>query len=240
MTISAMASPLVAGALPVNLRQVADDAGMAFPASMKDLLSRRPFPKTVRLQVVNVEPAPSFTGARTITATFTTQLLRMRQLYATANIGVELVGRNEWSDDTAALLTDLDVGIGRTAPPPAPQPCDNTLTAAQIQLYAHRDGMAANDVAIYRVRSAVPGQNGCASHPAGEPGAAVADYATQWTLAHEVGHVLGLVHADTSTSCQLTRLMTSCGTGLIVGVPVLVQSEKDTMNGSSLLVQTAE
>lgn len=235
-----MASPLVAGALPVNLRQVARNVGAPFPASMRELLSRRPFSKTVRLQVVYVDPPPSFTVARTVTASLDTQLLRMRQLYVAADIGVEVVGTSHWTGTDAELLSDLDVGIGRTAPLPAPQPCDSTMTTAQTQLYAHRDGMADTDVAIYLVRSIVPSFNGCGAHPADQPGAAVADIASQWTLAHEVGHVLGLVHADSgSPPCLLTRLMTGCGTGLIVGVPTINQSEIDAMRSSPYAVDTA-
>jgi hypothetical protein len=239
MTISALASPLVAGALPVNLRQVARDVGAPFPASMRDLLSRRPFSRTVRLQVVYVQPTPSFTVPRPITASFRTQLLRMRQLYAAADIGVEVAATSSWTGIEAELLSDLDVGVGRTAASPAPQPCDSTLTAEQTLLYAHRDGMADTDVAIYLVRSIVPTNNGCAAHPEHQPGAAVADIASQWTLAHEVGHVLGLVHVDTNAPCRLTRLMTGCGTGLIGGVPTISRFEIDVMRSSPFAVDTA-
>lgn len=239
MTTSALASPLVAGAAPVGLRGVARAAGMSFPASMRDLLSRRPFSKTVRLHAVFVEPTPVLTTTtpRTIANSLTTQLLRMRQVYAGADIGVDLVARDSWSDDASGALTDLDVGVGRTGA--SPQPCDDTMTAAQTQLFAHRDGMADTDVAIYLVRSIVPAFNGCGAHPPDEPGAAVADIASPWTLAHEVGHVLGLVHADSgSPPCLFTRLMTGCGTGGITGVPTLSPGEVDAMRGSPFLIDT--
>lgn len=234
MTVSAMASPLVAGDLPVNLRQVARDAGLGFPASMRELLSRRPFSLTVRLQVVYVEPTPSFTVPRSITATLRRQLVRMRQLYTAADIGVELAGTQRWVGTEAELLSDLDIGTAWTSSTD-PKPCTGTLTVWQEQLYAHRDGMAEHDVAIYFVRSIVPAFAGCATHPDGVPGAAVADSATQWTLAHEVGHVLGLPHIDQNGPPQPTRLMTRVGTFKILVVPTISQPEIDTMRSSPFL-----
>ena len=65
--------------------------------------------------------------------------------------------------------------------------------------FANRDGAGGNDVVVYFVRSTVPPFNGCAAHPAGRPGAVVARGASQWTLAHEVGHVLGLAMSTTTT-----------------------------------------
>ena len=79
-------------------------------------------------------------------------------------------------------LNDVDVGecmLGQT-------------TAEQNQLFANRNNAGAQRVVVYFVRSTVPPFNGCAAHPAGRPGAVVAQGATQWTLGHEVGHVLGL------------------------------------------------
>jgi hypothetical protein len=159
----------------------------------------------------------------------------MRQVYAFADIGVDLVATTTWSGDEALGLTDLDTGVGRLT---NPEPCDATMTAEQTQLYAHRDGMEPNDVAIYRVRSVLPSFAGCAAHPDGVPGAAIGDSASQWTLAHEVGHILGLPHVNTSGPCFLTRLMTRCGTWKIAGVPTLARSEIDTMRGSPFLIDT--
>jgi hypothetical protein len=60
----------------------------------------------------------------------------------------------------------------------------------------------------------VPPFNGCAAHPADRPGAVVAQGATQWTLSHEVGHVLGLDHVNNND-----RLMTGNGTSNITNPP---------------------
>lgn len=233
MTVSALASPLVAGPLPVDLRRVARDAKVPFPASMRDLLSRRPFSKTVRLQVVTVEAEPSLVTQRVMTAPLQVQLLRMRQLFSGADIGVDLVGASTWTGEQARRLSDLDIGIAWTQPTD-PLPCFGTLTDSQEQLYAHRDGMAEHDVAIYRVRSIVPSFAGCATHPVGVPGAALADGSSEWVLAHEVGHVLGLRHPDSTMACLPSRLMTACGIAA-TGIPALIDSELDTMRSSPFL-----
>ena len=67
--------------------------------------------------------------------------------------------------------------------------------------------MTGNDVVAYFVRSTQPPFNGCGAHPAGRPGAAVASGCSAWTLAHEIGHVLGLSHVNDNN-----RLMTGNGT----------------------------
>jgi hypothetical protein len=83
---------------------------------------------------------------------------------------------------------------------------------------------------VYFVRSTVPPFNGCAAHPAGKPGAAVVQTATQWTFGHEVGHVLGLFHVNKND-----RLMTGNGTANITNPPPdLVAAEMTTMTNSAL------
>jgi hypothetical protein len=63
----------------------------------------------------------------------------------------------------------------------------------------------------------------------------VARVASQWTLAHEIGHVLDLPHCDTDDACLLDRLMTGCGTNNITNPPPdLVAAEVGVMQGSAL------
>ncbi|WP_203758689.1 hypothetical protein, partial [Cellulomonas chitinilytica] len=126
--------------------------------------------------------------------------------------------------------------------------CDGGTSGEQDRLFALRNGCGANDLVAYLVRSVIqttPGGgalNGCASHPAGEPGAAVARIASQWTLAHEMGHVLGLPHIsgekDAAGNCispDFTRLMTGCSTSNIVGIPTVSASEIATMTSSAFV-----
>jgi hypothetical protein len=146
-------------------------------------------------------------------------LANMRVTYATAQIGVKYV-----SFETLNLpaLNDLDVG-GCTA---------GSATAEQIALFANRNNVTGTDVVVYFVRSTQPPFNGCAAHPAGRPGAAVASGASAWTLAHEVGHVLGLSHVNDNN-----RLMTGNGTDNITNPPPdLVAAESATMLASASTV----
>jgi hypothetical protein len=148
-----------------------------------------------------------------------TMVDRMREVYATAGIAVQLVSTENLN---LPALNDVDVGqcvVGQT-------------TAEQNQLFANRNFAGANDVVVYFVRSTVPPFNGCAAHPNGEPGAVVAQGATQWTLGHEVGHVLGLSHVNDND-----RLMTGNGTANITNPPPdLIPSEVTTMLNSPFTV----
>jgi hypothetical protein len=115
-------------------------------------------------------------------------------------------------------LNDLDVGSCTMG----------NVTSEQTQLFAHRNNAGPNDVVVYFVRSTLPPFNGCAAHPAGEPAAAVAAGCSAWTMAHEVGHDLGLAHVNDNN-----RLMTGNGTDNITNPPPdLIASEGTTMLAS--------
>lgn len=145
-----------------------------------------------------------------------TAVQRMREVYLSVGIRVQLVTTQNLD---LPDLNDVDVGqclLGQT-------------TAEQDELFANRDDAGANDVVVYFVRSTVPPFNGCASHPDGQPGAVVAQGATQWTLAHEVGHVLDLRHVNDND-----RLMTGNGTANITNPPPdLVDTERTSMLNSA-------
>jgi hypothetical protein len=139
----------------------------------------------------------------------------MRTVYNASGIAVQLASTETLN---LPLLNDLDVG-----------PCTmGTTTAEQNQLFANRNNVGTNDVACYFVRTTQPSLNGCAAFPPGRPSVAVASVASQWTLGHEVGHVLGLGHVNNND-----RLMTGNGTWNITNPPPdLIASEVTTMLAS--------
>jgi hypothetical protein len=153
----------------------------------------------------------------------------MRDTYISARIGVEVGSTENLANDPA--LVDLDVGS-------CPFPCPTNPTAEQALLFAHNAGVGPNEVAAYFVGT-VTGSggalNGCCAHPVGQPGVAVSSTPSQWTLAHEVGHVMGLPHADVAGACLFDRLMTSCSTNNITNPPPdLAPAEIGIMQASPL------
>lgn len=142
----------------------------------------------------------------------------MQRVYNSVGISVVL-GSTENLNLPGTFL-DIDVGACTSG----------STTAEQNQLFANRNNVGPNDVVAYFVRSTIPPFNGCAAHPAGRPGAVVASIASEWTLAHEIGHVLGLNHVSDNN-----RLMTGGGTANITNPPPdLVPSEASTMQSSPL------
>jgi hypothetical protein len=168
--------------------------------------------QTVRLHV-KILTNPTISIERMIVA--------MQQVYEAVGIRVHRV-----STETLNLpaLNDLDVGSCTMG----------SVTTEQTQLFANRTNAWGSDVVVYFVRSTVPVFNGCAAFPAGQPGAVVAQIATIWTTAHEVGHVLGLNHINDNN-----RLMTGNGTANITNPPPdLVSTEVNSMRASTLTYET--
>jgi uncharacterized protein with LGFP repeats len=144
-----------------------------------------------------------------------TMISNMRLTYATAQIGVKYVSFENLS---LPALNDIDVGSCVMG----------AATAEQQQLFANRNNAGSNDVVVYFVRTTQPPYNGCAAFPSGRPGAVVASGASQWTMAHEVGHVLSLAHVNDNN-----RLMTGNGTdGITNPPPDVVASESSSMLAS--------
>lgn len=158
------------------------------------------------------------------TVSLTTMTTAMQSAYNQASIKVVVATKQYIS---APPEVDVDVGS-----------CSGGPTSEQSDLYRNRDFVGPNEITVYFVRTTVPAYNGCATHPSDRPGAVVAQGASQWTMAHEVGHVLGLPHLS-GENCSApgyvpSRLMTGCGTGLIVAnPPSLVASEIQTMDQSA-------
>ena len=156
----------------------------------------------------------------------------MRGTYVSARIGVEVPSTEVLPVDPA--LRDLDVGA-------CPFPCPTVPTAEQAQLFAHNANVGPNEVVAYFVDTVIAtfgALNGCCGHPVGRPGVAISSTPSQWTLAHEVGHVMGLPHADSLGACLFDRLMTACSTNNITNPPPdLVPSEVAVMQASPLAIE---
>lgn len=148
-------------------------------------------------------------------------MIAMQQVYEAVGIRVHRVSTETLN---LPLLNDVDVGACTRG----------SVTAEQTQLFGNRDNAWGSDVVVYFVRSTVPAYNGCAAHPSGRPGAVVAQTATVWTLAHEVGHILSLNHVSDNN-----RLMTGNGTANITNPPPdLISREVNSMRASELTFKT--
>lgn len=156
----------------------------------------------------------------------------MRDTYISARLGVETASTEVLANDPA--LRDLDVGG-------CPFPCPTVPTAEQAQLFAHNANVGPNEVVAYFVDTVIAtggALNGCCAHPAGRPGVAISSTPSPWTLAHEIGHVMGLPHADALGACLFDRLMTACSTNNITNPPPdLVPAEVAVMQASALAIE---
>jgi hypothetical protein len=205
--------------------------GFEFPLSLRHFLNTPtpecPFRAGVRLQLKLLQHPK---------VSISTMVRSMIIFYRIDSVRVEVVSREDLQGPAFATLLDLDVG-----------PCtsNQALAAEQTQLYQNRNNVNNNiDIAVYFVRQVLENGtdalNGCAAPTqTTTPSVAIAQIASRWTLAHEVGHKLGLNHIA-GESCPPpeppTRLMTGCGTGTIItDTPTLTRTEQDTMLESVLI-----
>ena len=154
-----------------------------------------------------------------------TMVASMREVYSSVGIRVDHVSTETFNLATNPALQLLNtVDIGRCV--------RGETTQEQRDLFANRNNVGTNDVTVYLVQATNPPTNGCAAHPDGRPGAVVTRGATRWTLAHEVGHVLGLNHVNDNN-----RLMTGNGTANITNPPPdIIATESTTMDNSVLTI----
>ncbi|MFT3924528.1 MAG: hypothetical protein QM778_18460 [Myxococcales bacterium] len=139
-------------------------------------------------------------------------LANAKRVFAQYEVDVVEVSRETYDEEDDVFARFNTLAIGEDAP-----------SDAQVDLFDLRDGAESDDVVIYFVRTLVPAQAGCALHPPDRPGAVVsATLATEWTLAHQVAHVLGLGHvADVAEE----RLMTARSTLSLEELPTLDRDE---------------
>ncbi len=92
------------------------------------------------------------------------------------------------------------------------------------------------DIVVYWVRSITSTGGalaGCATSPANRPTCVMARFTSQWVLAHEIGHVLGLGHTPDGDEFR-TRLMFPADA--FIGTPTINGDELETMRCSRLTV----
>jgi hypothetical protein len=149
-----------------------------------------------------------------------TQMLRdLAAVYDTIGVGVSF-GPQESIEvllPGGGAQVDFDVGRCRRG----------ETTGDQNRLFRSRSNAQDSDVVMYLVRTTLPPFNGCAAHQVGRPGAIVVQDATRWTMAHELGHVLGLPHVTSNRN-----LMTDRGTVTLTGKPVLTTAQRTTIRKS--------
>jgi len=182
-----------------------------------------PFKERIRLHIkILVKPARHSIAA---------MLDAMRQVYEPAGFLIEVV--------TCEVLKLPDLEVPSIAcPDPDPKvchhmPCATTNISAELaELYTHRHSVEENELAVYFVRQTDPGMQGLCDHPRGQPGVVVTGNASLWTMAHEIGHVLGLSHVTSNL-----RLMFNGGTDHIQNLPPdLTATEIATMVASALTI----
>jgi hypothetical protein len=125
----------------------------------------------------------------------------MQNLYASSRIDARRGTTEDLSgDDDLAALVALDVG-----PCLLGQPTDE-----HDELFAHRNNAGDDDLVVYLVGTLEGGSGnlvGCATHPDGQPGAAIVASSGRWLTAHELGHVLDLRHVPLTPSTNTDFLM---------------------------------
>jgi hypothetical protein len=144
----------------------------------------------------------------TITTFINDQFSAMYQLFATSGITVTRETTEDLSNNpNLAPLLHLNVGQCLLGQP----------TQDQNDLFANRNNVGDNELVVYVVANLISVGTGnfvgCATHPDGRPGAAVVQNDARWLTAHEIGHVLGLLHVCEFPSPRNPSPPVACVTG---------------------------
>jgi hypothetical protein len=131
----------------------------------------------------------------------------MQRLFAEGDVAI-LRGTTEDLSGNPALLPLQNLNVGQCV---LGRPTPN-----QNALFANRNNVGNDELVVYIVASLIGGTGnflGCATHPLGQPGAAVVQSNASWLVAHEVGHVLGLTHVCEFPTAANPNPAVACVTG---------------------------
>ncbi|MEM7092001.1 MAG: hypothetical protein AAF567_03275 [Actinomycetota bacterium] len=161
-----------------------------------DLILNRPF---VRLALVTVRPAGSALG----------QYVNLqRDLDAANEVWQSDLGAWIYCTGVATVASDVLGGNGVLNQPGCPLGIQAAPTAEEDALFDIGRGLGADLVGYYIAGSTNPNLAGCSAYPAGRRGFWVRFNATQWTLAHELTHVVGLTpHVPNMPATNSDNLM---------------------------------
>jgi Metallo-peptidase family M12 len=153
------------------------------------------------------------------TITVDTAVASAKRVFAQAGIDVDVASRR-----TLHVPELENVNVTSSCQPPGP------LTADQRKLFDLAGEVGPDGIAIFFVLATNKATNGCAQHPAGVSGAVITQACTRWTMAHEIGHLLGLSHVQGSN-----RLMSRSTRRITGGPPELDAAEIATISTSHLI-----
>jgi|RhiMethySRZTD1v2_1073278.scaffolds.fasta_scaffold07006_3 Predicted Zn-dependent proteases len=157
--------------------------------------------------------------------TIANMMAAMNETFSRANVTVNLVTTDEMdlTRDEFEFFNSLFVGECNVAP-----------SDEQIELSAFRANAAITDVVVYiceTVMNDLGALDGCSTHPQGIPMAVIRSSCALYTLAHEIGHLLGLDHSPD----QLTHRLMNPAPANIDAPAKLIKSEIKKMRQSGLL-----
>lgn len=114
------------------------------------------------------------------------------------------------------------------------QQCNWVLSAGEFNdLHSRGTPAPATEVLVYFIRSFNPQLKGCGGHAAGRPACTVAETGTQWTVAHEVGHVM-LGRTFAPVHVHDTRNLMNTTTSTITSTPTLTDKQLKQMRASTV------
>lgn len=161
-----------------------------------------------------------------------TQLANVRRAYAPHFISVDVTPTEEVAPEDGARFNTVSVGHCSV---------DEEIAPDLKSLHETLRGNAGDKVIVMFLvhdilrdtqESGFVKDNGCARHPADKPGGVVAFDAGPWTLAHEIGHVLGVIKHAQADPDRLMHIPTKPSTDT---PPTLAPDEVQLIRTSRLL-----